>query len=97
MRLLVPNIQVLRAATTGGGLGGGNQTGNIVLALTDLQAGKLAFASENGKIWLSLRPGNAASTPPTFETLGSILTGSTPIQSPALDKLIQQIVARGQQ
>jgi Flp pilus assembly protein CpaB len=96
MRLLMSNVQVLQTATTGGGLGGGNQAGNVALALTDLQAGKIAFSSENGKIWLVLRPGNGSTTPPTFETLGSVLTGSTPIQSPALDKVIQQIVARGQ-
>lgn len=96
MRLLIPNVRVLQAASGGGGVGGGSQSANVVVDVSDVQAGKIAFTAENGKIWLVLRPGNGASTPVTFETLASVLTGSTPIQSPTLTKQIQQIAAKGQ-
>jgi Flp pilus assembly protein CpaB len=98
MRLLIPNVRVLQAASTGGGIGGGTQAGNAVLAINDSQSGKIAFAQENGKIWLVLRPGNAASTPPTFDDLGSELLGSTPIQDAALNRsLVAALVARASQ
>lgn len=97
MRLLIPNVRVLQAASTGGGIGGGSQTGNVVLAVNDTQAGVIAFASDNGKIWLALRPGSAASTPPTFQDLGSVLLGTTPIQNAILNRIVGQIVARSQQ
>lgn len=97
MRLLIPDVQVLQAPTVGGGIGGGSQSGSVVLSVADVQAAMIAYASENGKIWLVLRPGNAATTPPTFVELGSVLAGSTPIQSPALNKKIQQIIARANQ
>jgi Flp pilus assembly protein CpaB len=93
MRLLIPDVKVLQAASTGGGIGGGTQTGNAVLAINDSQAGKIAFAQENGKIWLVLRPGNAAATPPTFDDLGSELLGSTPLQG-AVNKLVAAALAR---
>jgi Flp pilus assembly protein CpaB len=94
MRLLIPNVKVLKAASAGGGIGGGgSQNGNSVLAVDDSQAGKIAFAQENGKIWLVLRPGNAATTPPTFDDLGSELLGSTPIQTATLNKTVVQAIA----
>lgn len=96
MRLLIANVQVLQAPTGGGGTGS-TPTGNVVLDVNDAQAGRIAFASDNGKIWLALRPGNAAATPPTFQDLGSVLLGSTPILSATLAKEIAQIAARGTQ
>jgi Flp pilus assembly protein CpaB len=98
MRLLIPNVAVLQAASSGGAIGGGTQTGNAILAVNATQAGKVAFAQENGKIWLVLRPGNAATTPPTFDDLGSELLGSTPVQGAALNKtVVGPIAARSAQ
>jgi hypothetical protein len=75
------NIYVLEVPTdTGGGFGGGGKQTNVVLRLSDEQAAQLAFASDNGKIWFSLRPQSGASTPaPSFVTLETLLLGVKPI------------------
>jgi Flp pilus assembly protein CpaB len=97
MRLLIPNVQVLQAAGGSGGIGGGGgQSASVVLAVNDAQAGMVAFAADNGKIWLVLRPGSGSTTPPTFNDLGSVLLGSTPIQGAGLDRAIQALVAKAQ-
>jgi Flp pilus assembly protein CpaB len=81
MKLLMENILVLKVPEdTGGGLGGGSKQANVVLRLTDEQAAQLAFASDNGKIWFSLRPQSGASTPaPAFVTLETLLLGVKPV------------------
>jgi Flp pilus assembly protein CpaB len=81
MKLLMENILVLEVpADSGGGLGGGSKQANVVLRLNDEQAAQLAFASDNGKIWLSLRPQSGASTPePSFVTLETLLLGVKPV------------------
>jgi Flp pilus assembly protein CpaB len=64
LRLLMENIQVLRAgkAKSGGALSGSGQseTGNVTLKVPASRAGALALAAEGGKVWLVLRPANAA-------------------------------------
>ena len=81
LKLLMENILVLAVPTGGGGgLGGGAKEANVVLRLTDQQAAELAFASDNGKIWFSLRPqsgGQAAA--PSFITLETLLLGVKPV------------------
>jgi Flp pilus assembly protein CpaB len=67
LRLLMSNIQVLVAASggSGGGLTGGsaqNEEGNVTLKVGADQAGELAYAADNGKVWLVLRPANATPT-----------------------------------
>jgi hypothetical protein len=67
-------------ADAGGGLGGGSQEANVVLRLSDEQAAQLAFASDNGKIWFSLRPQSGASpAAPSFVTLETLLLGVKPV------------------
>jgi Flp pilus assembly protein CpaB len=67
--LLVPDVYVL-AAPAGGG-------GNWVFRIPTKQAAKFAFASDNTKIWLVLRPQVGASrTPPTTATLAELLAGA---------------------
>jgi Flp pilus assembly protein CpaB len=58
--VLASNILVL-SAPGGGGSGGivggsGNGGGNIVLRVSAKLATTLAFAADNGKIWIALRP-----------------------------------------
>jgi Flp pilus assembly protein CpaB len=81
VKLLMENILVLEVpADTGGGLGGGSNSANVVLRLSAEQAAQLAFASDNGKIWFSLRPLSGASTPDTsFVTLETLLLGVKPV------------------
>jgi Flp pilus assembly protein CpaB len=56
---LATNVLVLSApsAAGGGGLGGGgNSGGNIVLRVTAKTANTFAYAADNGKVWITLRP-----------------------------------------
>ena len=56
---LVQNVLVLSAPGGGGGggiSGGGGSGGNIVLRVSVKTALALAFAADNGKIWITLRP-----------------------------------------
>jgi pilus assembly protein CpaB len=82
IRLLVPNVLVLESASTGGGgLASNNGGGNVVLAINDNQAAEIAYASDNGKIWLVLRPGNAQGATQTVANLQSILASQPPTGS----------------
>lgn len=79
MRLLLPDVLVLQASGGGGGSVGGGGSNNVVLAVNDNQAAQLAYASDNGKVWLMLRPGNAQNPTQTVATLESILLGRSPV------------------
>jgi pilus assembly protein CpaB len=59
LKLIMQDITVAEIKQGGGGVGASGAT-NITLKVTDLQAAKLAFASDNGKIWLTLRPASGA-------------------------------------
>ena len=91
VRLLVPDVQVLQTSSGTGNLGGGGQTGTVTLAVTDTQSAVVSFAADNGKVWLALRPGNAASTPSTFQDLGAELAGWPAIVSAANEQQLQQV------
>jgi Flp pilus assembly protein CpaB len=87
MRLLMSNVQVLKPGSSsgGGGLGGGgsaNQQSNVTLNVPDGEAGPLAFAADNGKVWLILRPPNtSANAPSSVVTVNSLLLGTAPVAS----------------
>lgn len=74
VRLILSDIPVLKAgsAPNSVGIGGAgnpqNQQADVTLKVNDTQAGALAFASDNGKVWLALRPANATSP----SSLGSV-------------------------
>ena len=78
LRLLVPNVLVLESNSAGNNNANG---GNVVLAVNANQAAAVAYASDNGKIWLLLRPGNAQNPATTTATLQSILLGQPQISS----------------
>ena len=68
VRLLLANVPVLNAPSSASSNGFGssnpsNQQSNVTLKVDSDQAGALAFASDNGKIWLVLRPANAIQAP----------------------------------
>jgi Flp pilus assembly protein CpaB len=54
------NILVLAAPGSGGGGGiaggGSSSSGNIILRVTNAQAPALAYAADNQKVWITLRP-----------------------------------------
>jgi Flp pilus assembly protein CpaB len=82
LRLLIPNVSVLKqdqTSTTGvGGQNGSNATSDVTVQVDDRQAARLAFASDNGKVWLALRPANASAPDRRLVvSLESILFGNT--------------------
>jgi Flp pilus assembly protein CpaB len=80
LRLLAPNVEVLNAGQQGAGASLGNNqanaVNNVILEVNTRQAAKVAFAVDNGKVWLTLRPGNGISPDQQPVNLTSILAGS---------------------
>ena len=69
MTLLVPNVYVLVAPGAGAAA--------AVLRINTRDAAKFAFAADNSRIWLVLRPQVGASrTPPSTATLATLLAGA---------------------
>jgi Flp pilus assembly protein CpaB len=85
-RTIMQNILVLEAPPAPkAGIGAtANLTSNVILRLSDEQAAKVAFASDNGKVFLGLRPqsggANTTSTP-SIETVETVLLDITPIKA----------------
>jgi pilus assembly protein CpaB len=81
VKVMMQNALVLDApASTGAGVGAGNQTASVVLRVNRDQAAEIAWAVDNGKVWLVLRP--RAGSPPTrpgVVTAESVLTGVKPV------------------
>lgn len=81
VKVMMQNALVLDApAQTAAGLAAGNQTANVVLRVNRDQATEIAWAVDNGKIWLVLRPrAGAPPTKPGVATAESVLTGVKPV------------------
>jgi Flp pilus assembly protein CpaB len=56
--ILARDVLVLSAPPkeSGSGIGSGSKEQDVVLRLTDLEAARVAFAADNGKVWLAIRP-----------------------------------------
>jgi Flp pilus assembly protein CpaB len=82
IKLIVEDVTVLGApaeARAGFGAGAADKS-NITLRVTDQQAAHIAFASENGKIWVVLRPkAGAEPSAPDIVTLETVLFGVKPV------------------
>jgi pilus assembly protein CpaB len=77
VRTLFQNVLVLKAPTTFNTSTNSGKDGNVTLRVSDRDAARLAYASDQGKVWLVLRPpAGALQSRPTAVTLGSILSGS---------------------
>ena len=79
LKLLMEDIYVLEApsAAGGGGVAGGAAS-NFVFRVKGAEAAKLAFASDNGQLWIVLRPtNNPKRVTPGPVTTQSLLTGRT--------------------
>ena len=73
LKLLEPNILVIIPPNAGAG-------GNAILQVTTKQAATFAYASDNARIWLVLRPViGAKPTAPSFVTAAALLAGSKPL------------------
>jgi Flp pilus assembly protein CpaB len=79
IKLLASNVLVLAAPTTGTtGVSSSSSTNNdnAVLRVSAATAAKFAFASDNGTLWLVLRPQvGAKPTPPSLVTAKDVLAG----------------------
>jgi Flp pilus assembly protein CpaB len=86
MRIIMQDVTVLGvpAAPEGGPIGGGgNAQGaqGVTLQVKSNAVAKLAFASDNGKIWLALRPQNGESQIRTpLVGFASLLTDTKPVK-----------------
>ena len=77
LRLIMSDIPVV---AVGSKSGIGSSTTNVSLKTNDVQAAKLAFASDNGKLWLTLRPAvGGKSAPPSIVTMETMLLGVPPV------------------
>jgi Flp pilus assembly protein CpaB len=82
MRTILQNALVLKAPaevkTKAASL---NKTQNVVIRASDEKAAQIAYAIDNGKVWLTLRPkAGAENSPPSNVALESLLAGTTPIR-----------------
>jgi Flp pilus assembly protein CpaB len=78
LKLIMSNVPVVGVGDSAGGLGA--RTTNVGLRVDDAEAAKLAFASDNGKIWLSLRPSaGAKSSKAQIVTAETLLLGVRPV------------------
>jgi Flp pilus assembly protein CpaB len=71
----VPVVAVGEKASTGSG------STNVSLKVDDEKAAQLAFASDNGKVWLALRPSaGAVESRPGLVTVETMLLGVPPVK-----------------
>jgi Flp pilus assembly protein CpaB len=79
LRLVMQNITVAEVKRSSGGISAGSST-TVGMKVTDQQAPQLAFASDNGKVWLALRPiAGAKASRPAIVTAETMLLGIKPI------------------
>jgi pilus assembly protein CpaB len=80
LRLIMQNIPVVDI-NSGSEFGGGSSS-TIVLRTSPIQASNLAFASDNGRIWLVLRPTTGGRvSPPNLVTVRTLILRQPPIQA----------------
>jgi Flp pilus assembly protein CpaB len=78
-RVMTDVLVIAVGGKTSGLVSTGNA--NVSLKVTDQQAAELAFASDNGRIWLALRPSaGAKSSPPSIVNADTMLLGVPPVQ-----------------
>ena len=84
LRELLQNVEVLKAPSadedSNKGAASATQTQGVVLRVPTEDAPQLAFASDNGKLWISERPPVGSAThKPTLVNLERVLLGMPPI------------------
>jgi Flp pilus assembly protein CpaB len=78
LRRIMTDIHVV--SVDGNDAASGSKTANVGLRVNDRQAAELAFASDNGKVWLSLRPSTGGtSTSPGIVSVETLLLGQRPV------------------
>jgi Flp pilus assembly protein CpaB len=80
LKVIMEDVFVLAAPESGSGSFAGARSSNVTLRVTDEQAADLAFATENGKVWIVLRPRTGAEpSTPNLVTLETLLLGVKPV------------------
>jgi pilus assembly protein CpaB len=80
LRLLVEDVVVVAAPEAAAGVGGAAQNTNVTLRVSDEDAARVAFAADNGKVWIVLRPRSGAeATQPDLVTIETVLFGVEPV------------------
>jgi pilus assembly protein CpaB len=75
LRRILANVPVLALGDKSKG------STNVSLGVDDVEAAKVAFASDNGKLWLALRPSaGAKASRPGIVTVETVLLGVPPVQ-----------------
>ena len=78
LRLIMQAIPVLDLESSSGGVGTGSD--QVTLQTTARQASELAFAADNGQLWLTVRPPTgAAKSPANLVTTETLLLGVPPV------------------
>jgi Flp pilus assembly protein RcpC/CpaB len=100
LRVLFQNVEVLKAPAISDkakqGLNQQAQTENLVLRVSDTQAVELAFSSDNGKVWVVLRPQvGAAQKAPSLTTLDRLLVGMDPIPLDRARARVRSLIGGG--
>jgi Flp pilus assembly protein CpaB len=82
VKLIVEDVTILSApeqAKSGFGAGAADKS-NVTVKVSDRQAADIAFATENGKVWMVLRPKTGADpSAPDIVTLETVLFGVKPV------------------
>lgn len=79
VRRVLTDIPVIAVAGKTSGLVSTGNGGDISFKVDDQQAADLDFASQNGVLWLALRPSSGAkSTPPSIVSMETLLLGIPP-------------------
>jgi Flp pilus assembly protein CpaB len=83
LRTLMQNVLVLKAPSAdGANKSNSNNATNVTVRVAAADAAKLAFASDNGKVWIVLRPPTGGSNPsPSPVSLESLLSGTPSIST----------------
>jgi Flp pilus assembly protein CpaB len=77
LRMILPNVPVLAVGEKSSGAG----TTNVSLRVDDVDAAQLAFAADNGKLWLALRPSaGAKASKAGIVTVETMLLGVPPVR-----------------
>ncbi len=78
LKRIISDIPIVEVTKPDGGVG--SKATNVSIRVNDEQAGYIAFASDHGKVWLSLRPAiGAKSTPPKLVTVETLMLGVRPV------------------
>jgi Flp pilus assembly protein CpaB len=76
IKLIMQDVPVVSVGKSANGTGGGG----LSVKVSELNAENLAFASDNGKLWVVLRPPSGAKpVPPRLVTVDTLLLGVPPI------------------